>query len=775
MADGSLKFDTKIDTDGFEKGTKTLKDRLNSVINSLKRAGIGTARAFSDTGSINATNVSIQALIDEIDRYTDALYYLEKQGLYFGDKEYDEAYQKLARAEQALNNYKKSLVGLDKQQKKTSLSTKKLNENLKKTTRTSIPLVKSIFKLSNMFKLLLIRMAMRSVINAVKEGMQNLAQYSKQVNKDMSILATSAQTLKNSFATAFAPILQVITPALKILIDHLSEALSLIGQFFAVLLTGATTFTKAKDAQVDYAKSIAKTAKEANKALSPIDKLNVVGGDSESGGSYSGPTPSQMFEEVAIGSKIIEAVARIKATFSEFGGWLKKTFGPVVASVWEDMAPNVATFKKIVSSMLTDIQSLGTPLLTYFNKTLIPSLQSIGLIMGGILNGWFETFNMVLSDTWNLAVFPILENFITTGLPMLTEFKLGAVQILGAFHKELKGIFDMLWKGAVAPALGLSTKIWIEFMDTVKGKWDEWGKPTINNIKKVFETTGGLIKEVWKTTLKPIWDAFMKTVDKLWQKHLKPFVGNIIDLVATLANAALNIYNKFIAPVVKWFVQKFGPPIAKVVSWLIEVFGNFVGGILNLVNKVIKTLTKIITFIEKTFTGDWKKAWEGIKRIFKGVWNALVGIVKTPVNLIIGIINGLIKGITAGINTVIKGINSIRFSIPGWVPGIGGKSVGFNLKQISAPKIPRLATGTVVPANYGEFLAILGDNKREAEVVSPISAMKQAFKEAMTEMGGAGTGTINLNVYLEGRQIHSEVVRQDRQYKKETGKSAFAY
>ena len=65
MADGSLKFDTKIDTDGFEKGTKTLKDRLNSFIDSLKRASIGTARAFSDTGSINATNVSIQALIEK--------------------------------------------------------------------------------------------------------------------------------------------------------------------------------------------------------------------------------------------------------------------------------------------------------------------------------------------------------------------------------------------------------------------------------------------------------------------------------------------------------------------------------------------------------------------------------------------------------------------------------------------------------------------------------------------------------------------------------------
>ena len=157
------------------------------------------------------------------------------------------------------------------------------------------------------------------------------------------------------------------------------------------------------------------------------------------------------------------------------------------------------------------------------------------------------------------------------------------------------------------------------------------------------------------------------------------------------------------------------------------------------------------------------------------MFNALINLVKTPINAVIDIINGMISGIVSGVNAVIRAINSISFTVPDWVPGIGGKGIGFNIKEFTAPKIPKLATGTVVPANYGEFLAILGDNKREAEVVSPISAMKQAFKEAMTEMGGAGTGTINLNVYLEGRQIHSEVVRQDKQYRNETGKSAFAY
>jgi len=108
------------------------------------------------------------------------------------------------------------------------------------------------------------------------------------------------------------------------------------------------------------------------------------------------------------------------------------------------------------------------------------------------------------------------------------------------------------------------------------------------------------------------------------------------------------------------------------------------------------------------------------------------------------------------------------------VPKLGGKTFGFNLKPLTAPKIPRLATGTVVPANYGEFLAILGDNKREAEVVSPLSTMKQALKEVIQEMGGAGVNTVILNVNLSGKQIHSEVVRVDREYRRQTGRSAFA-
>ena len=76
---------------------------------------------------------------------------------------------------------------------------------------------------------------------------------------------------------------------------------------------------------------------------------------------------------------------------------------------------------------------------------------------------------------------------------------------------------------------------------------------------------------------------------------------------------------------------------------------------------------------------------------------------------------------------------------------------GFKTAKVSATNItpiPKLASGTVVPANYGEFLAVLGDNKRETEVVSPVSAIKQALKEAMAESGGNG-GNMPLNITLK--------------------------
>ena len=93
------------------------------------------------------------------------------------------------------------------------------------------------------------------------------------------------------------------------------------------------------------------------------------------------------------------------------------------------------------------------------------------------------------------------------------------------------------------------------------------------------------------------------------------------------------------------------------------------------------------------------------------------------------------------------------------------------------PLIPKLATGTVVPANYGEFLAVLGDNKRETEVVSPLSTMKQALKEALAESGGAGGGSqpIQITLKLDGKTVYKTVVEVNKKETQRTGVNALAY
>lgn len=101
----------------------------------------------------------------------------------------------------------------------------------------------------------------------------------------------------------------------------------------------------------------------------------------------------------------------------------------------------------------------------------------------------------------------------------------------------------------------------------------------------------------------------------------------------------------------------------------------------DLVKDVFGGLEEIIRGIgmvfEGIFSGDMSKVLEGFKMIFKGVFDALWGIAKAPLNLII-----------RGINALIRGANKIHFDVPDWVPGLGGKTFGFNIKEI-----PLLAKG----------------------------------------------------------------------------------
>lgn len=116
-----------------------------------------------------------------------------------------------------------------------------------------------------------------------------------------------------------------------------------------------------------------------------------------------------------------------------------------------------------------------------------------------------------------------------------------------------------------------------------------------------------------------------------------------------------------------------------------------------------------------------KSICSAIGGFFKSMWNGIKGII----NSVLGGMESFVNGIIGGINFLIRAINKISFKVPDWVPGIGGKQVGFNLKEVSKVSLPRLATGGYVAANTPQ-LAIIGDNKHEGEIVAPESKIAEA-------------------------------------------------
>ena len=171
-----------------------------------------------------------------------------------------------------------------------------------------------------------------AVQNAIKEGSDNLVQYSDTYNQSISSIVSSLTYLKNAWAAAFSPIVNVVAPYLSSFIDMLASALNSVGQFLAAL-TGKGFAVQAKKVMQDYGASLADTssnAKDAADAMKDlesytlgIDELNIIqpqstsGGGAGNGGSggASEISPSEMFETVKVEGALSDFAKRIREAF----------------------------------------------------------------------------------------------------------------------------------------------------------------------------------------------------------------------------------------------------------------------------------------------------------------------------------------------------------------------------------------------------------------------------------------------------------------------------
>lgn len=348
---------------------------------------------------------------------------------------------------------------------------------------------KSILKLSNMFKLMLIRMAMRAAIQGVKEGMQNLVQYSDRANQSMSGLMTNMTYLKNSFAAAFAPILSYVAPVLNTLINLLATAVGYINQFFSAL-GGGSTFVRAKKANEDYAASLKKTGgaasaagKEAKKALAPFDDLVQIQqqGADASGGGGGGASPSDMFETVGIDKGISDFANKLKEMFAA-GDW--EGIGQLIG---QKINEAVQSFTEFISwdNIGAQITAFVTAFTTLFNS-LVAKIDwySIGVMFGTGINTIAHTLYLLLTQIEWFALGNALSQGLM-GMVNTVEWGLVGATIGAYFQAQISGLLGFIigtdW-GAIGTALsdcivGIANKI----------EWEQLGYLFAAGLNAVFD------------------------------------------------------------------------------------------------------------------------------------------------------------------------------------------------------------------------------------------------------------------------------------------------
>lgn len=462
------------------------------------------------------------------------------------------------------------------------------------------------------------------------------------------------------------------------------------------------------DAAENYA-DIADSAKKAEKAnkgsLAAFDELNVLAqeGEDSSGGN----------------AEVLPAAVADTA--------------PV------QLTPSIDTteIEKKTDTFITMITGKLKPLKDAFDK-LKTSLQPLKDHIGEGLKWFYDNVLLPLGD-WA----------ISEGLP--------------AFIDMLSGFFNLVDK--VGSLVG----------DTLKSLWD-------NFFSKAASFVGDAVVKIFEA----LGDTFTAIANSPDAVLVLTIVGEIIGLI--LAGVAMFKLLTGLLTGIPALIASITNPLGLIIVALIaigvviaEVIANWdtlKEGFFMLCDAIKKKLAAFFAAFKETWERSWKSvtdsaariweklkngahdAWEGIKGIFSKVgeffgdvfskaWNKVKEVFAKGGAIFKGIKDGIFEAFKRVVNSLIDGINNV-VALP--FDGLNSALMSIRdtdilghkpfewLPSIDIPQLPHLAGGTVIPANYGEFAAILGDNKREREFVTPESSMKQAFVEALLEAGLGDSG-----------------------------------
>ena len=776
-----------LDTGGKSNSSayKKMQYDIDQLTNTLKYAQ-GELKDLEDSGSAFTLGKDTDKFAKMSDKYATEAEKLKQMNESLGAS--------YSRVKNEFDEYKKRLLGVDDASKKAAKSTKKLGNQMDKSKKPAKKFgdaLSGVVRRMVLFRLL--RSAISTAFRSAKEGMENLAQYSPAANVAISMLLSQMTQLKNAFATAFSPILEAAAPALSKFIGLIIQAVNWTAQL-AAALTGKDTYVKATAVEEDYGAAL----KDSNKELQKKDKLNKkilfsfdqliqAQKDSDSSSnSYVGPTPDQMFKTEEVSNNVKLQADAIKKNLEGIFDPLKKSWeenGPVVTEAVKtafgaikQLAGDVsASFmqvwntegygKRITDDLLITVANLALTvagLVTQFDRAwvsgdagtnIIRNLCDILLIFTGFLREASESIKNWANDL----------DFT----PLLTSFN----AILSAIKPIAKTVTDAL--------LALLNKALLPI-----AKWAvEQAIPAVFDlIAAALESLGAIID-----ALKPyaiwLWDDFLQPVGK-WTgeviisalKQITTWLKKFSDWISQNSGVVENMTQVIIAFFAAWAFVKFVTGITE----LIASIGRFAKALIVLmstgIGPVVIALGSIITLIG-TLARNWDKMTPK-EKVISGILAlaAAVGVLAVAMGAVAGGVGAVVVAgsIAAGVASALIAINAGKRASSSYGSSGGGGYSRYSAYQTPAVaasySMPRLATGTVVPPRAGEFAAILGDNKRETEVVSPLSTMKQALKEALEETGmNGGNRDIHIDLVLNDQKFASAVYKANNQERQRVG------
>lgn len=521
------------------------------------------------------------------------------------------------------------------------------------------------------------------------------------------VLALQFEQLK---ATIGQGLINALTPVIKVINTILAGLLGLAKAFaqFTSLLFGnavsvsgggaqeelagiADGYEAAAGGAEDLAKGTEKAGKAAQKYLAGFDEIQKLGGPDTSSGGGSGGAGSGV------------------------GGIGDFDFGSIGADVnlEDNISPQVEAMVAKIRELIAPLQEIDfTPLKT--------SLSGLGEAFGAL----GATIGSALEWAWFNILVPLAKWTIEDGAPATINVFSAALRLLNSILVALKPLATWLWSSLLQPIAKWTGGVIVSVLEGLA--------VALNEISDWISKHQSAVEAITVAVL-----SFMAA----WKiVELAQLIGGIVSALST-------------------FIATGG--LATAATTALGAAVGFLTSPITLTVAAIGALITIIVLLVKnwdTVKDVAKKTWEAIKVIWGAVsfWfksNVLDPLsrgFKGMVNGVIGFLNGMIRGIISGVNAAIRAVNKLSFNVPDWIPGIGGKRFGFNLKAVSAPQIPYLAKGAVIPPN-APFMAVLGDQRHGTNIEAPLTTIQEAVAIVMEDM---------IQSNIAGHEATVEMLRQ---------------